>query len=151
MVKLKTCFIWFVCIAATVFVVVSLYKKCRINNGDTSAFHVGENYNMPAYDNASMDSLKHNDPYLYALHKGVGFVQEGKADSAILFLKSAIAINDSGAFTNGKLGEAFLAAKQYDSSLYYLNQALRIKPDYSVAEYFKTVAIHRKNGDEDFN
>jgi tetratricopeptide (TPR) repeat protein len=143
--------VWVLVGGGFVFLVYTLYQKATINRGDRSQYHAGEKYNLIELDAAQLDSLRVSDEYLFDLNRAVHYHQIGKSDSALVCLQRAFQLNPKAAFVNCRLAETFIDLKQYDSALYYSNRALQISPGYSVAKYYKDVAEHRKNGDEDFD
>ena len=132
------------------FLAFSLYKKHEATKQANFQSN-GSYYNLEQPDSIALDSLQYTDKYLYLLHKGVSFSRNNQPDSAAVIFKQMIDLKPQAAFAYCELGKAFIASKNYDSSLFYLNRALMIKPNYTQARHFKNIAEHRKNGDEDYD
>ncbi len=150
MYKIRWILVFLLLTAGTCFLLLSLYKKheaTKLTNFRSS----GAYYNLVQPNLAVIDSLKNTDAYLYLFYRGVELSKQKKPDSAASVFKQMIKMKPNVAFAYCELGKAFLVSKSYDSSLFYLNKALLIKPHYTQALHFKNIAEHRVNGDEDYD
>jgi tetratricopeptide (TPR) repeat protein len=114
------------------------YRQMADVDGDSYRFHqvMGDSYELRKdFPNAQAEYLKAlekcPDPYLPGLHYSLGssFWMEGRWDRAMEEFKKELAISPADYMSNWKLGDTFVALRQYDDARPYLEKAIKEKPD----------------------
>src|ERR1035438_5772302 len=107
------------------------YRQMADVDGDSYRFHqvMGDSYELRKdFPNAQAEYLKalekSPDPYLPGLHYSLGssFWIEGRWDRAVEEFKKELAISPADYMSNWKLGDTYLALRQYDDARTYLDR-----------------------------
>ena len=114
------------------------YRQMADVDGDSYRFHqvMGDSYELRKdFPNAQAEYLKalekSPDPYLPGLHYSLGssFWMEGRWDRAAEEFKKELVTSPVDYMTNWKLGDTYLALRNYDDARTYLEKAIKEKPD----------------------
>ena len=114
------------------------YRQMADVDGDSYRFHqvMGDSYELRKdFPNAQAEYLmaleKCPDPYLPGLHYSLGssFWMEGRWDRAVEEFKKELAISPADYLSNWKLGDTYVALRQYDDARPFLEKAIKEKPD----------------------
>ncbi len=118
------------------------YKQMAAVDGDSYRFHqvMGDSYELRKdFPNAQAEYLmalqKSPDPNLPGLHYSLGssFWMEGKWDRAVEEFKQELAISPVDYMTNWKIGDTYLALRNYDEARTFLGKAVKEKADFGQA------------------
>ena len=118
------------------------YQQMADVDGDSYRFHqvMGDSYELRKdFPTAQAEYLKAiekcPDPYLPGLHYSLGssFWMEGKWDRAVEEFQKELAISPADYMTNWKLGDSYLALRNYGDARTHLEKAIKEKPDLSQA------------------